>query len=101
MKPVLLTFIVSIGLLAGCASVSMMGGEKVRYQSGGYDFNVYLSADRSTAEAHRIGLMIPPPSRQDVMAHAIRAMASVSGCAVDLPSLTGDQAIVKADLNCP
>ena len=52
-------------------------------------------------EAHRINVMVPPPSRTAIVAKAAIAITRATGCPIKAGSLIGDQALVKAELDCP
>ncbi|MEM5469050.1 hypothetical protein [Celeribacter marinus] len=54
----------------------------------------------SSVEAHRINVMVPPPSRTAIVAKAAIAITQATGCPIKAGSLVGDQALVKAELDC-
>lgn len=90
-------FLLSV-LLAGCDSPSLRftGIPAQRIDAGGMTFSVRIRDD--TAEAMRISQAWLPRER-DVFRNATIAIEQASGCAVD--RVDGDQAIVRAGLDCP
>ncbi|WP_417268971.1 hypothetical protein [Celeribacter sp.] len=52
-------------------------------------------------EVHRINVMVPPPSRTTIVANAAIAITQATGCPIKAGSLIGDQALIKAELDCP
>ncbi|SLN16897.1 hypothetical protein AQS8620_00351 [Aquimixticola soesokkakensis] len=103
-----LSITVILGLLAslaGCAattpSVSMITAAPVLRVVEGDRFQVYVDAARERAEAHRTNVVFPPPSKFEVLQHGAIAIREATGCAIAEGGLQGDQAIIKARLDCP
>lgn len=66
----------------------------------GAEFKLFLHLDGTRIEVHRTNIIVPPPSRVDILEKAHRAIVHVTGCAVKKNTLIGDQAIIKAELVC-
>lgn len=77
--------------------VDVWGGQSSVVEVRGYSFKVIHSSER--AEAFRLTSKRRPKSRV-IFAAAGRAMEIVSGCRVVKSSLSGDVALIKADLLC-
>ncbi len=75
----------------------MMGADATRLSVGGADFTVRVNGTR--AEAIRTNIMAVP-SIGAISIRAVSAMEQASGCRVVPDSLRGDQAVMRADLDC-
>ena len=86
-------------VLAGCAapSVGVMGGAKGSADVGGYSFVVRYKG--SQAEAYRSNKILRPKARE-VFAAGATAIERVTGCHVVRNSVSGDVALIKADILC-
>lgn len=86
-------------ILAGCSTggVDVWGGKSQIAEAGGYRFKVIYTQDR--AEAYRLTTRLRPRAR-DVFAAASSAIEQASGCPVIASTLSGDVALVEADLLC-
>jgi hypothetical protein len=85
--------------LAGCdmPAPAMMGADATRLSVDGAAFSVRVNGTR--AEAIRTNAM-PFPSIGAISTRAVTAMEQASGCRVIIDSLRGDQAVMRADLDC-
>lgn len=85
--------------LSGCSAggVDVWGGTSEVVEAGGYRFKVIYTSDR--AEAYRLTTRLRPKSRQ-VFAAARVAMEQASGCRVVQSTISGDVALIEADLLC-
>ena len=85
--------------LAGCAApgVDVWGGTSSAQVVGGHSFTV--NHTRKAAEAYRTSRAWRVPEAQ-VFASAAIAIEQASGCKVAKDSLSGDVALVKAELIC-
>lgn len=83
--------------LGGCggASPAFFGVDPVRVHAGGHVFDIRVDGRR--AEAVRRN-MVWLPRLASVGVPAVGAIEAVSGCRVD--RLTGDQAMMRATLDC-
>lgn len=86
-------------LVMGCSTggVDVWGGQSSVVDAGGYRFKVIYTSDR--AEAYRLTTKFRPKARV-VFAAARSAMEQASGCKVVQSSMSGDVALVEADLLC-
>jgi len=62
-------------------------------------FKVYMASGSSRVEVHRISFE-PLPGKRLILAKAMRAIEIATGCEVQGRSLEGDQAIIKAQVDC-
>lgn len=94
----LLPFIAAL-ILAGCSApgVEVWGGTTSKQVAGAHKFTVNFTSTR--AEAYRTN-PVWRPSRGDVFERAAQAMEKASGCKAVRGSLSGDVALVEADLIC-
>ena len=95
-----MTRLIFIGLaLSACnsASVEQWGGQSSKQQAGGFRFTVNHRADRAEAYRTNPGFRL---DRGAVFEAAAVAMEQASGCKAVRSSLTGDIALIKADLIC-
>lgn len=85
--------------LTACAApgVGVMGGRSGSAQVGAYSFDVNFTASR--AEAYRSNIVLRPDARE-VFAFGATAIERVTGCRVVRSSVTGDVALVQADILC-
>ncbi|WP_299194140.1 hypothetical protein [uncultured Litoreibacter sp.] len=85
--------------IAACSTpgVEVWGGTNSRQSVGAYSFTV--NHTRTRAEAYRTNFALRPP-RAEVFASAALAMELASGCKAVRGSLSGDVALIKADLIC-
>jgi len=85
--------------LSACSvgGVDVWGGQSSVVEAGGYRFKVIHTRNR--AEAYRLTAKLRPRSRV-IFAAARDAMERASGCKVVGSSLSGDVALVEADLLC-
>lgn len=86
-------------ILAGCSApgVEVWGGTTSKQMAGGHSFSV--THTRTRAEAYRTNATLRP-SRASVFEGAALAIEQASGCKAVRSSLSGDVALVKADLIC-
>jgi len=84
-------------LLAACDSPSprFIGSPKAEVEAGGMRFSIHRRGD--AVEAYRLGFIFRPSEAQ-VLINATRAIELSTGCQVK--KLSGDQALVKAILEC-
>lgn len=91
-------------LMAGCMGTSPQIGYTLMTPEpldvDGAVFKIFIHADRTRVEAHRINMIYPPPSRIEILEKAHRAILQATGCKVADNTLVGDQAIIKAELEC-
>ncbi len=87
-------------VLAGCTSPSprFAGTARQEVSVEGSRFIVFHRGDE--VEVHRVSPEFLPRQR-DVFLRAIMAIETVTGCALRPRSLTGDQAILRASVDCP
>jgi len=85
--------------LAGCSApgVEVWGGTTSKQIAGGHRFTVNHTKTRAEAYRTNVALRL---SRQAVFDGAALAMEQASGCKAVRSSLSGDVALVKADLIC-
>lgn len=67
---------------------------------GGHEFRIFTKVDSAQVEVHRVNFVVPPPSRSLILELAKQAIEQTSICVVKDGTLRGDQAIVKAILDC-
>ena len=89
--------IVLIGCLSGCDSPSpqFIGAQKTEVAQGGMRFSIHRRGN--LVEAYRLGFIFRP-SETAVLSNARQAIERATGCLV--AGLSGDQALIKARLNC-
>ncbi|MBE3640396.1 hypothetical protein [Mangrovicoccus algicola] len=88
-------------VLAGCATQSLPllhGGKVPRVSAGGSEFVVRYTATR--AEATRVSPE-SRPRRMVMLARALEAIETASGCRVLPGTLYGDWSLAEAYLDCP
>jgi len=87
--------------LAGCDSPSsgFAGMVAKRTQVDGAEFTVRHT--EYLAEAIRTNGIWPPPDAKQIRIKGVAAIERVSGCSVIAGSVTGDAALMRADLQCP
>jgi hypothetical protein len=94
-----------LAVLSGCAMDSpALGFARAGAQTvtvGGNTFKVYSEIIGNRVEAHRVNGVYPPPSRRLILQQAYEAIVRTTGCDIKKGSLVGDQAMVKAIVNCP
>ena len=92
-----LCILILVTLLAACDSPSpqFFGAPKAEVAVGGMRFSVHRRAD--AVEVYRLGFLFRP-SESAVLANAERAIEIATGCRA--VGLTGDQALIKARLDC-
>jgi hypothetical protein len=66
----------------------------------GNTFSVYVNHANNKVEAHRTNAIFPPPAKSLILGQAQTAIRQATGCALLEGSVKGDQAIVKAELDC-
>ncbi|WP_439103742.1 hypothetical protein [Celeribacter marinus] len=101
-----LTAALALMILSACAIDSPQIGKTLITPTpivvGGATFRIFRQrGGGSSVEAHRINVMVPPPSRAGIVAKAAIAITQATGCPIKTGSLVGDQALVKAELECP
>ncbi|SFR33425.1 hypothetical protein [Litoreibacter janthinus] len=96
MRAVLL-FCLTTLTACGAPSVGLKGGRNGTSQVGVYAFRVNYNDTR--AEAYRTNIMRRPDAR-NVFAAGATAIEQVTGCSVVRSSVTGDVALVQADILC-
>lgn len=79
--------------------MSMQGQPMRSVTVAGSTFNVYMRSGSKTVEVHRVSFEALP-GRRLVLSKAKRAIEIATGCQVRKGSLKGDQAIIKAKVNC-
>jgi len=77
----------------------MLGQPMTPVVVAGSTFRVYMASGSSRVEAHRVSVE-SFPSRSLTIAKAKRAIEIASGCNVDNRTVQGDQAIIKARVDC-
>ena len=91
--------IIALVFLAACDSPSpaFMKGEKIVVEVEGSRFSVHRRDD--LVEVYRIS---PEwlPRLSEVLARARKAIEQATGCPVAEGSLSGDHALIRAELNC-
>ena len=85
--------------LAACASPGFLGQPSQVVTEAGSSFRVYMRSGTRNVEAHRISPELLP-SRSLVLAKAVSAIEFATGCGVVPGSVEGDQAIIKAEVDC-
>jgi hypothetical protein len=85
--------------LTSCASVSMLGQPMKEVVVADSTFRVYMRSGSQIVEVHRVSFE-PLPSRILVLVKAARAIEIATGCGIQNGSLEGDQAIIKARVDC-
>lgn len=88
-------------MLAACDSAgpAVWGGAVAEVTVGPSRFRVYTSPDRALAEIHRISVEAPASLRQ-LPGRAARAAELATGCRIRPGTLTGDPALMQAELDC-
>lgn len=93
-----------LAVLSGCAVDSpALGYARAGAQTvlmGDNTFKVYTEVNGNRVEAHRTNVVFPPPSRLLILQQAHQAIVRVTGCDVKKGTLFGDQAMVKAVVEC-
>ena len=86
-------------ILAACASpgVAVWGGDQRDIEIGEMRFTVHHTQTR--AEAYRRNMQLRP-NRAQVFGAAVLAIEKVSGCSVFQSSVSGDVALVQAEISC-
>ncbi len=92
-------FIAVFLLFTACSSPALRYGgmAPVRVEVGGARYDVYRLGAK--VQAIRVSMELLPRKAQS-FARAIAAIESATGCKVVEGSLTGDQALVQAELDC-
>lgn len=85
--------------LAGCASPAYLGERSQLVTEAGSSFRVYMRSGSGDVEAHRVSPELLP-SRALVLVKAEEAIAFATGCRVIPGTMEGDQAIVRAEVDC-
>ncbi|RPE63185.1 hypothetical protein EDD53_2782 [Pacificibacter maritimus] len=75
-------------------------GDAKTIELSGNTYKVYSEINGNRVEAHRVNAVFPPPSRLLILQQAHEAIVRTTGCDVKKGSLVGDQAIVKAIVQC-
>ena len=86
-------------LISGCASPAFLNQPTRDVNIADSTFRVYMRSGTSEVEAHRISFEMLP-SRVLTYARAHTAITQATGCQVVDGSLEGDQAIVRASVDC-
>lgn len=86
-------------VLAGCASPAFLNQPTREVTVDDSVFRVYMRSGTSEVEAHRISFEMLP-SRVLTYARAHQAITQATGCNVIEGSLAGDQAIIRASVDC-
>ena len=86
-------------VLSACASPSFLGEPSATVDVAGSTFRVYMQSGTGMVEAHRISFEALP-SRSLTLNRAARAVEIATGCGIRNGTLTGDQAIVTAEVDC-
>jgi len=86
-------------ILTACASMSMQGQPMKQIVVAESTFNVYMRSDTDLVEAHRVSVE-PLPSKLLTLSKAVRAIELATGCRLKDGTLEGDQAIIKAKVDC-
>ncbi len=86
-------------MLAACASPGFLDEPSQVVTETGSSFRVYMRRGTDQVEAHRISPELLP-SRSLVLAKAVQSIEYATGCGVRPGSLDGDQAIVRAEVDC-
>ncbi|MGR3662541.1 MAG: hypothetical protein ACU0CA_15380 [Paracoccaceae bacterium] len=88
-------------LLFACTSPSpsLLGAPATDITVGSSRFRVYHYPGASRVEAHRINLEFLP-FMSHIRADAYQAIERTTGCSIRSGSFVGDQAVVKAEVNC-
>ena len=86
-------------MFAGCASPAFLNQPTRNVTIADSTFVVYMRSGTSDVEAHRISFEMLP-SRVLTYARAQRAITQATGCHVVDGSLEGDQAIIRASVDC-
>ena len=94
-RPAFLVFLV----LAACSSPRFLGEPSEVVTEAGSSFRVYMRRASREVEAHRISPELLP-SRSLVLAKAVSAIEYATGCGVVPGSVEGDQAIIRAEVDC-
>lgn len=90
-----------LALLAACDSPSpiLRGATATIIDIDQSRFRVFHKPGQSYVEAHRISPEVRP-SRVMTFEKAYRAIEQATGCKIREGTLTGDQAIITADVDC-
>ncbi|MEE9427287.1 MAG: hypothetical protein V3V25_03975 [Paracoccaceae bacterium] len=99
MKRIFIILVLAIGGLGGCASAGFLGQPMQPITVAGSTFNVYMRSGTSQVEAHRVSFEMLP-SLVITLTNAHRAIEVATGCRVESGSLQGEQAIIKARVDC-
>jgi hypothetical protein len=93
------TIVSLAAILAGCASPAFLGERSQVVTEAGSTFRVYMRSGSGEVEAHRVSPELLP-SRSLVLAKAEQAIAIATGCDIIPGTMEGDQAIIKAEVDC-
>ncbi len=98
----LLVIVVTLLALSGCDTPSpkFMGGTVHLVEVDGSRFRVFRENGGTAVEVHRISVEYLP-SLVETLEKAYRAIEQTTGCRVVPGSLSGDQAIILAQADCP
>ncbi|MBV1867990.1 MAG: hypothetical protein KUG69_08810 [Marinosulfonomonas sp.] len=96
---VMKNYILVLFLLPGCASPAFLNQPARDVNVADSVFRVYMRLGTSEVEAHRISFEMLP-SRVLTYARAHQAITQATGCKVVNGSLEGDQAIIRASVDC-
>ena len=88
-----------LSILAACAApgVAVWGGGQSDIEIGEMRFTVNHTETR--AEAYRRNIQFRP-NRAEVFGSAVLAIEQISGCSVLQSSVSGDVALVQAEISC-
>lgn len=77
----------------------MLGQPVQEVTVSGSKFRIYMRSGTSRVEAHRVSFE-PLPSKVLILTKAVRAIEIATGCNVEKNGFSGDQAIIKARVDC-